>query len=1299
MIKHLLGVVMLMCITTISFSQVCDGPLTVTIEGSTSGEALDVNCPAVQPTCNVNSGALDGSIDVTVTGGSPTFTFEWSMDGSALPDVTEDLSNLGAGIYTVVVTDVNNCTDDCTIELIEPTPVDVVGVQTDLDCNDASGAPTGGIDITASGGQGSVEGDYTYSWTGTGVDPTAADQTGLSAGTYSVVVTDANGCTAENSWTLTEPTPVAVVGVTGDLTCNAANGPADGTIDITPSGGQGSSEGDYTYTWTSPSGGGGLDPTAADQSGLTAGDYIVVVTDANGCTATESFTLVEPPIISILASTTDLDCNAASGAPTGAIDISVTGGTPGYTFEWSGTGVVVTSEDQTGLEAGTYTVVVTDSNGCTQQDQYTLTAPDAVMVTGVETDLDCNSSSGAPTGAIDITPTGGQGTNEGDYTYNWEGTGTGLDATAADQTGLSAGTYDVTVTDVNGCTAVANFDLTEPTPVAVVEVIDQPDCNAGSGALDGTIDITPSGGTAPYTYNWSGPNTIPGDQNQSGLGEGTYNVTVTDVNGCTVTAEYMLTEPTPVEVTGITVEPSCNEMSGILDGTIDITATGGTGTYTYNWTGPNTTAGDEDQSGLGTGTYDVTVTDGNGCTAVTSFNLTEPSAVEVAAVEEQPGCNSASGLPTGSIDITATGGTPGYTYNWTGPGTVSSDEDQSNLGAGTYDVTITDLNGCTVTATYTLNEPDAVAVTGITVDPSCNVLSGVQDGTIDITATGGTPGYTYNWSGPGVATTSEDQTGLGAGDYDVTVTDANGCEVTESFTLSEPTEVVVAGGTVDLDCNAGSGSPTGAIDITASGGQGTGPGDYTYAWTASPGTGIVATDEDQTGLSAGTYTVVVTDANGCTGENTFTLTEPTAVEVTAVTGDLTCNAANGPADGTIDVMPSGGQGLADSDYTYNWVASNGGAGLDATAGDQTNLTAGTYSVTVTDSNGCTAEDSWTLTEPPIISILASTTDLECNDASGSPNGEIQITVSGGTPGYTYSWTGSGVGIDPTAEDQTGLTAGTYTVVVTDSNGCTQQDQYTLTEPDAVEVSGVQTDLACNAASGAPDGAIDITATGGQGINEGDYTYAWTATAGGTGIDVTAADQTGLSAGTYTVVVTDANGCTDTETWTLGEPDAVECVLDSPTVGVGGTNILCAGDTGTINVTPSGGTAPYIYSIDGGATTQTEPTFEVTAGTHTVTVIDANGCESTCDITLTEPDPMIAGTCVLEDECQLNAGEIEVSAEGGVGPYTVTWNSPTGGTLDQPSGTIATSGGSFTFTGAQGGETYTFEVTDANGCQL
>ncbi len=517
--------------------------------------------------------------------------------------------------------------------------------------------------------------------------------------------------------------------------------------------------------------------------------------------------------------------------------------------------------------------------------------------------------------------------------------------------------------------------------------------------------------------------------------------------------------------------------------------------------------------------------------------------------------------------------------------------------------------------------------------------------------------------------------------------------------LDEPTPVEVAGDIMNLDCNDASGVPSGEIDITPSGGQGSSEADYTYEWTTDDGDGLSVNDADQTDLEAGTYVVVVTDANGCTASNSFTLTEPTPVAVTAGLTQLTCNAANGPANGEIDVMPSGGQGTTDGDYTYMWEASDGGSGLNPTEGDQTELTRGTYTVTVTDANGCTAVGSWDLTEPEIISILGNTTDLDCNDASGDPDGEIVLTVTGGTPDYTYVWsTTDGDGLVTTERDQTGLTAGTYTVLVTDSNGCTQMESYTLSEPDAVEVSGVVTPLLCNAMSGAPTGEINITATGGQGTAEGDYTYVWM-TVDGSGLEINGADQTGLSAGTFIVVVTDSNGCTDTDTWTLGEPDAVVCTVASPVIGVGGTNILCAGETGTINVTASGGTAPYEFSIDGGVTTQTDSSFEVTAGDYTVTVIDANGCESTCDVTVTEPAPLSGGTCVLDDECQLNVGEIEVSAEGGVGPYEVTWTSATGGTLNETSQTINTDGGSVTFTGAQGGETYEFSLVDANGCQL
>jgi len=306
-----------------------------------------------------------------------------------------------------------------------------------------------------------------------------------------------------------------------------------------------------------------------------------------------------------------------------------------------------------------------------------------------------------------------------------------------------------------------------------------------------------------------------------------------------------------------------------------------------------------------------------------------------------------------------------------------------------------------------------------------------------------------------------------------------------------------------------------------------------------------------------------------------------------------------------------------------------------------------------------------------------------------------LQVTGGTQGspnpYTFNWTGPGV--NQTAQNQTNLIAGNYAVTVYDGNLCTWEATYEILEPEEIVVDAVVADLLCNADSGAPTGSIDISTTGGTIGATGVYTYAWSTT-NGSGLNPTAEDQTGLSAGTYTVTVSDANDCIDVETWTLEEPEEVTCSLDA-------TDIECNGDLSTITVTPGGGTAPYTYELSGDATLPAQPTntFMVGAGTYTVTTIDANGCESTCPITIDEPTQLVAGTCVVQDECQLNEGEIQVCAEEGTGPYIVTWTSSTGGTLTETTLTIANSGDCVTFTGAQGGETYEFVVTDANGCQV
>ncbi|SMP36639.1 SprB repeat-containing protein, partial [Chryseobacterium profundimaris] len=394
----------------------------------------------------------------------------------------------------------------------------------------------------------------------------------------------------------------------------------------------------------------------------------------------------------------------------------------------------------------------------------------------------------------------------------------------------------------------------------------------------------------------------------------------------------------------------------------------------------------------------------------------------------------------------------------------------TGLSAGTYTVTVTDANACTLTRTFTITQP-ASAVSGTTVvtNVACN---GASNGAINLTPAGGTAPYTFNWGG---GITTEDRTGLAAGTYTVTITDANGCTGTVNATVTQPASAV-SGTTVvtNVACN---GASNGAINLTPAGG--TAP--YTFNW----GGGI--TTEDRTGLAAGTYTVTITDANGCTGTVNATVTQPTALSATTSQTNIACN---GGSTGVATVNVSGGT----APYTYSWSPSGG------TAATATGLSAGTYTVTVTDANACTLTRTFTITQPAsAVSGTTVVTNVACNGAS---NGSINLTPAGGTAPYTFNW-GGGI----TTEDRTGLAAGTYTVTITDANGCTGTVNATVTQPTALSATTSQTNIACN---GGSTGVATVNVSGGT----APYTYSWAPFGG------TAATATGLSAGTYTVTVTD-----------------------------------------------------------------------------------------------------------------------------------------------------------------------------------
>ncbi|MFC5978829.1 beta strand repeat-containing protein, partial [Flavobacterium salmonis] len=514
-------------------------------------------------------------------------------------------------------------------------PNAVVASQTDVSCN---GGSNGSASVTASGGAGG----YTYSWSPSG--GTAATATGLSAGIYTVTVTDANGCTATRDFTITQPT--ALVATAASQTNISCNGGSNGAASInTPTGGAGG----YTYNWTpgNPTGDGTTSVT-----GLTPGTWTCTVTDANNCTTTVDFIITQPTaLVATAASQTNVSCNGGSN---GAASINTpTGGAGGYTYNWTPgnpTGDGTTSV--TGLTPGTWTCTVTDANNCTTAVNFTIIQPTTLVATAAsQTNVSCN---GGSNGAASInTPTGGAG----GYTYNWTpGNPTGDGTTSV--TGLTHGTWTCTVTDANNCTTAVNFTITQPTAlVATAASQTNISCNGGS---NGAASInTPTGGAGGYTYNWTPGNpTGDGTTSVTGLTPGTWTCTVTDANNCTTAVNFTITQPTALVATVASqTNVSCN---GGSNGAASInTPTGGAGGYTYNWTPGNPTGdGTTSVTGLTPGTWTCTVTDANNCTTTVDFIITQPTAINFTTT-----VLSGYDYNTGySQTIVASGGTGSKTY-------------------------------------------------------------------------------------------------------------------------------------------------------------------------------------------------------------------------------------------------------------------------------------------------------------------------------------------------------------------------------------------------------------------------------------------------------------------------------------------------------------------------------------------------------------------------------------------------------------------------------------------------------------
>ena len=439
----------------------------------------------------------------------------------------------------------------------------------------------------------------------------------------------------------------------------------------------------------------------------------------------------------------------------------------------------------------------------------------------------------------------------------------------------------------------------------------------------GVGEVNPSGGAAGYGYSWS-----PGGYTDSlvtGLGVGLYTITVTDsATGCATTTTINIVENNTVDVSIASFsDADCN---GASTGTATAAGANGAGSYTYVWNDPGAQTGGT-ASGLAVGTWQVIVTDADGCQDSTTVTIGQPSLIStIVSGVVDVSCNGGS---DGAANVFATGGNPGYSYSWNDPSnqTVSS---ASGLPAGTWVVTITDSTGCMQTDTVTISEPTAVAATILyTVDVSCN---GGADGSGEVAGTGGTAPYSYDWVGLGVS--SPDAYNLPAGTYDVTIIDAQGCVFTQQVTITEPAAGTASSTVTEATC--------GLSDGTAFASPNGGASPYTYSWDAGAGN---QTTQTATGLSAGTYTCTITDANGCSFQTTATLTD---------TIDIAASFLANPAQGVAPLDVSFNNTTTGNPASYSWDFGNGDFSTDANPA--TIYTApGTYLVTliVTNAGGCT----------------------------------------------------------------------------------------------------------------------------------------------------------------------------------------------------------------------------------------------------------------------------------------------------------------------------------------------------------
>lgn len=871
--------------------------------------------------------------------------------------------------------------------------------------------------------------------------------------------------------------------------------------------------------------------------------------------------------------------NASCGQNNGSIQLSTTGGTGTFSFIWSNTSS--SSALNSNLSPGNYSCQLADANQCTApQQNATITMISSAVNSSVAlaSPPTCN---GFSNGSVSINASGGNGQLSYSWTPNLGNTPT--------LTNLAAGTYTCQITDGLGCSSIQQVSLTQPNVLSVNSAFNAISCFGGS---NGSLTLSTTGGTAPYQYNWAG--NLGTSNSISNVAAGIYSCQMTDANNCVLTQSFQLTNPPAITSTILNV--SNVDCFGSSTGSATISASGGTGNLSYLWT--PTASGSSSISNVPAGLYSCAVSDVNGCQQITNVTIAQPSVLGSSIVAQN--AVSCFGGTNGSAQVAGIGGIPPYTYIWNPSG--DSSNLANNLSAGTYTCQVKDLNGCITDQVVQIVSPSAISVSTSAVTPA---TCGSNNGALTLVTSGGTGTYAYSWT-PSVGSTAT-LTNLVAGSYQVMVNDQNNCTgyLTVGISnISGPSVSMVS--QTPVTCFNGS---NGSAQISASGGTGT----LSYNW--SPGNPTGNGTNTITNLVAGPYTCQVIDAIGCVGTLVVPIVQPAAVNGT-ITANTPVN-CYGAATGQISISASGGT----AGYTYSWSPTFGNSP------QLSNLTAGSYTCQITDQNGCQGNITATVTQPsPIQFVVDTIISPTCHDAL---NGSIAVHATGGNGTYVYAWT-------PTNSNSVSivnLATGNYAVTVTDLLGCTNSQSYNLQSQSNIQFNNTTTQVDCQ---GNTNGQITLNPTNGI----APYQFNWSSTA-------TTNTLNNLGTGIYTCIISDALACQKSFSDTL-------FTLSNLTTQVNGTNIVCdSSSIGNITVSPANGVLPYSYSwLNSTETTNSLQT--IGPGSNECIVSDGLNCQDTVSFQINLTD-LNATSQIVSVTCPGGqTGSIDVSAQGGSAPYTFNW---------------------------------------------